>query len=51
MRMGSGEMSYPNVIFFENGLHLIKGQGDLKTALSTFVHLIAQDAKSTAASI
>jgi GAF domain-containing protein len=44
-------MSDPNIIFFENGLRLIKGQGDLKTALSTFVHLIAQDAKSTAASI
>lgn len=49
--MGSGEMSDPDLIFFENGLQLMKGQGDLKTALSTFVHLIAEDAKSTAASI
>jgi GAF domain-containing protein len=48
---GSDEMSDPDVVFFESGLRLIKGQGDLKTALATFVHLIAEDAKSTAASI
>jgi GAF domain-containing protein len=44
-------MGDPCIAFYDSGLQLIKGKGDLRTALSTFVQLIAESAGSTAASI
>jgi len=39
-----------DVRFFESGLQLLKGSGDLKTALGELVKLAAQDGHSTSAS-
>lgn len=44
-------MSDPSICFFDSGLQLFDGRGDLGTALSVFVKLIAESAKSNASSI